>query len=149
MTKKKVGKRHSCTGGCDRTLRHRTSEVERAVVASRVSKQNVPVIHPAAELHDVTSFDPRETVNELVFAAVLPFRPAVAGITGKPRVPGEREGGQACDIRILNTFEPSHTCLLLNQVDALALEKRRRAIFAIHPAESKLMNERRSEIRCQ
>ena len=63
--------------------------VEHPVVVLRVGEQDVPVVHPAAELQDVPSLDPRQVVGELVLAAVLPFWTAVARIARKTRVAGE------------------------------------------------------------
>ena len=144
-----IRERHAGAGRRCRPLRHDARESVHTVVAARVGKQDVPVVHPAAELHDVAALDPREVVGDFVFAAILPFRTAIAGVAREAGVPRKVECGQAGDCRILNRLQAPHARLLLHQLDTLSLEVRRRSIFTIHAAESNFVHERRPDIRRQ
>src|SRR5205814_9934966 len=58
------------------------------------------------------------------------------------------ERRNAPDVRILNALETGHA-RLLEQLNALTLKVRGGPILAVHAAEPRLVNHRRTEIRCQ
>ena len=143
VAEQEIGERVAGAGRRRRVLRHHAGESVGAVVIARVGEQDVPVVDPAAELQDVPPLHPRHVVGDLPLAAVLPLRPAVAGVPGEARVAGEGERRQARDRGILGLLQSLHA-RLRQQIGALPLEVRRRSILAVHPADPQLVNERRS-----